>query len=190
MTLTTITAPAAEPLALSDMKEHLRVTWSTEDAKIGRFIASARAAAENYLRARLITQIVRMSRDGFCSDWHRGPEINIPVGPVQSVVQIGYTDAAGVEQVLDGAAYRLVASRTPNELHPAYGMTWPVPRDQADNVRIDLVVGYGDASVVPATILQAMRLQVAAWYKNSEPGAEMDLSGEVAQILSDHRFWV
>lgn len=192
MTITTLVAPAAEPLTSSDsaLREHLSLT-SAETWKnnvIDAYCAAARSKVETYLRKRLITQTVRLTLDGFSG------AIPLPIGPIQSVAGVSYLAGDGAWQEMEAAAYRLIDSATPFELRPAYGTSWPVPRPDFATVRIDLVVGFGEtASGIEPAILQAMRLLIADMDLNREAtGAQelRELPLGFRQMLDPFRLWV
>lgn len=192
MGLITVTPPAAEPLAASDMRAQLRLDADEthEDALIGALIASARARTEAFLRRRLITQTVRLERPPICG----GMAVDLPVAPVQSVTSIAYTDTAGDAVTLDPARYRLVTSRARPLVLPVYGTTWPSMLDEPDALRITLVVGYGAAgSDVPADILHGIRQIVAHLYQfreNTAPTQFGPLPLGAEHMLSPHRLWL
>lgn len=189
MTLTTTVPPTTTPLSLSDAKDACSVTGSEWDLLIDRLTRAAAAEVETILRQRLITQTVEWTLDGFAS-----PGLVIPVWPIQSIAAVAYTDAAGVNQTLDASAYRLVRSRRPYELHPVYGTTWPVTRDEPGAVTIEIVAGYGAASDVPADIVQAMALLVAHAFEHREAvvlgSSVAELPHGVRSKLMPHVFWV
>lgn len=192
MSITTLAAPAAEPLTSSDsaLREHLSLspgeTWKNN--AVDAYCASARSKVETYLRKRLITQTVRLTLDGF-SD-----AVPLPIGPIQSVEKVSYLDGGGAWQVLDASAYRLIDSVTPFELRPAYGASWPVPRPDFATVRIDLVVGFGaSAAEIDPAILQALRLLVAdmdLYREATGPQDIRELPLGFRQMLDPFRLWV
>lgn len=191
MALTTINGPAGEIFTAADMREHLRreSDETDQDTVIESYIAAARGWVEAYTRRRLLTQTVRLTLDGF----GRADAVHLPIAPIQSVSQVQYLDANGTWQTVDAAGYRLITSPSPNELRPAYGQTWPVPRLDVDVVRIDLVVGYGAAAAdIPEPILQAIRLLVAGWFANRESAGDVGdaVPFGVTHMLSRYRLWV
>lgn len=192
MALTTITGPVGEIFTAADMREllSLRDDETDRDTLIESYIASARGWVEAHIKRRLLTQTVRLSLDGFgCG---HADAVALPIAPIQSVDQVQYLDGTGIWQTMAAADYRLIASRSPCELRPAYGQTWPVPRLDVDVVRIDLIVGYGaSAADVPAPIQQAIRVLVLAWFDPDAAGADPEaVRAAVAQMLSPFRLWV
>lgn len=163
MTLQLITAPAAEPVTLAEAKLHLRVDTADEDALIGSLIAAARQRAEHELRRSLVTQTWERVLDAF-----PGAEIELGMGPVQSVTSILYADAAGITQTLASSAYVLDNVREPGWVLPAAGLAWPETAATVNAVRVRYVAGYGNAATVPSGIKQWMLLQIGAMYENRE----------------------
>ncbi len=115
-------------------------------------IASARLTAETRLKRYLITQTIDFYLDGFSGD------IKLP--PFQSVTSITYTDSDGATQTL--ATDQYVAEMSKITL--AYGESWPETRQQNNAVKIRLVVGYGNASAVPACIKNWMLIRIKQAY--------------------------
>lgn len=156
---------------------------------IDEIALGAMGGVEGYLRRRLITQKVRLTRDGF------GPGgIALPIDPVQSVDAVRYVDTAGTMVTMPSAGYRLIRSGVPTELHPAYGTSWPSARADRDAVEIDLVVGYGATPAdVPAPIRDAVRQLVAQRYLHPEPvslgAAVEELPMGLRDMLAPFRFW-
>lgn len=187
-----ITPPATAVFTTAEAKAFLREDGTAEDTLVARLVASATARAETYLRRRLITQTVQLRRDCFPG---ASAGIVLPIAPVASISKVDYTDGAGATQTLASSKYRLVTSRLPAELHPTYGNTWPVTRNEPDAVAIDLVVGYGAAgSDVPADILAAIRLDVAHMFEHREAvvigAAAAQLPLGVRSLLDPHILWI
>ena len=169
------------------LRQQLRLEPDEDDQNslIDGLCLAAVSFAEGYTKQRFLTQTVRLTRDCFGFGG-----IPLPIAPVQSVDQVVYTDGAGADQVLASSGYRLIASGVPVELHPPYGGAWQVPRPDKGAVRIDLVVGYGDAaSDVPADIMQAVRLLVGWWFIAGRDAGE-DVPGQIKAMLNPWRLWL
>ena len=88
--------------------------------------------------------------------------ITVPLGPVQSVTSIAYTDNAGLALTLDPAAYTLSGDR----ISPVYGTNWPAARP---GVTILFTAGYGDDwNSIPEAIRQGVAMLAAYWYSQRE----------------------
>ena len=161
-----ITAPAKEPITLTDLETHLRADLSNETATVAVMISSARDRAETITRRALITQTWELVLDLFPQS---SGAIGLPFPPLQSVTSIKYIDPDGVEQTLNAADYIVDKDSEPARIVPAYGKTWPSTRYQINAVRVRFVCGYGDtATDVPMPIKQWMLLQIGSMYENRE----------------------
>jgi uncharacterized phiE125 gp8 family phage protein len=190
VTFQTISPPADEPISVEEFALHSNVP--DDDIVIAAScLISARGYVETYLHKRLITQTVQFTRDGFGC----GGGIDLPIGPVQSIGSVEYLDHASVWQSVSSDLYRLVQSGEPARLQLAYGCAWPATLPVDGNVRITLVVGYGDSreSIDPA-ILAALRLMAGHLFENRESTLIGVSSGElpfgVKALLSPHVLWL
>ena len=194
MSVTLISAPDAKPTTSADpiLRAHLRLEAdeTEQDELIDSFIGLATRRIENFTRQRLITQTMRLNLNGFgrCG-------IEIPIWPVQSIAQVTYVDSAWDTQTLDASDYRLIDSEMPNELHPAYGSSWPVTRDDLGSVKIDVIAGYGDAGAdLPDELMGALRLLVAHYFLHREAffagGSVEEIPHGVTDMLRELVFWV
>jgi len=149
-------APTEGIISLPEARDHLRVTDSAEDAVIQGMIDAATAyldARDGVLGEALVTQTWRLAMD-------LPDEVELPLGPVQSIVAIQYIDAAGATQTYSSANYRLVGKRV--EL--VAGAVWPAVDDRSEAFWIDFVAGYGTPAQVPATVRQAALMMVGDLY--------------------------
>jgi uncharacterized phiE125 gp8 family phage protein len=92
-----LTAPAAEPLSLSDAKNFLRVEHGDDDAIIASLIAAARNHVEALTRAALITQTWRLVLDR----WPDGGRITPRIGPLRTIAAARVFDTAGEASAID-----------------------------------------------------------------------------------------
>jgi len=163
--LTQLVAPASEPLALADVKLHLRVDAdiTEDDSLITALIVAARQQAEHRTGRALVTQQWRLGLDQFPDD-----SLELPLPKLQSVQSVTYLDADGVRQTLAGAKYDVVTDELVGRLLPAFGKTWPDCRIRPGSVQVSYTCGYGAAADVPQSIKAWMLLAIAAWYENRE----------------------
>jgi len=172
-------APAVEPISLDEAKAHLRVDSSDEDDLITSLIQAAREYAEEFLGRALITQTWDWYLDDFPSS--DSVPLYVPKPPLQSVMSIQYVDSNGDTQTWDSSEYDVDVKSDPGRIAPAYGESYPDPRDQLNAVTIRFTAGYGDsASDVPQRIRQALLLILGHWYENR---AEVVIGGgSVVQV--------
>jgi len=166
MYLRIVTAPAAEPVTVSDFKAHARIDVSDEDDLIEALVMAAREQTELVSRRALITQTLALTLDSW-----PGCAIDIPRPPLQSVSSIGYTDTAGDAQTLASDQYVVQTAR--ERLVLADGASWP-DRLARSVITVTFVAGYGDAADdVPERYRQAILLLAAHWYEHRETGSDM-----------------
>lgn len=174
MSLALVTAPAGEPLQLTDVKVHMRVDGTADDVLISGLITSARQKFDGkdaWFGRALLTQTWDLFLDAFPS------EISVPLPPLQSVTTITYIDTAGTPIVLAGTEYTVDNKSEPGRIVPAYGKSWPVSRDSTPNaVTVRFVGGYGNASAVPEEIKTWLKQAVAHLYLRREAPADLPAS--------------
>lgn len=158
-----ITAPASEPVSLTQAKAHLRVDHTDDDTMIGAMIQAAREAAEHQTGRALVTQTWELVLDAFPA-----AEIELVKPPVQSITSITYEDTAGATQTLSATAYALAAYDTRGWVIPDVDTAWPGTYGAVGSVRVRFVAGYGAAAAVPTSITSWMLLQIGAAYRNRE----------------------
>lgn len=162
MQLTRTRAPAPI-VSLVDALVHLRVSHDSENDLIGGLIEAASdhiAGPSGVLGQCLGDQEWLVELPGWADP------LVLPVQPVRAVVSVRYVDQAGVLQVLDPAAYRLVtpwAGRP--ELRPA--TAWPALGAATYPVELRLTCG---AEPVPAAARAAALMIVSHFYDHREGG--------------------
>lgn len=152
---------------------------TTDDPLLAMLIAAARAAAELELHRYLVTQTVDLNLDCFPGQdprWFEGhqsrmcygSEYEIHLPPLVSVISITYVDSDGAPQTLAADQYLVDAKSQPARIAPAYGLSWPATRQQANAVTVRFVAGYGAAAAVPACIKHWMLLQIKSGYDSRD----------------------
>ena len=183
MTATKLTVPpAAEPVALSDVKLHARIDTSADDSLISNLITGARQWAENYTGRALINQTWQMAldlwpaaseewwdgmREGPISALDRVNYIAFPHPPLVSVTSVQYFDDSDTATTWPATNYFVDTVRQPGRLALRLGATWPIPTRSANGIVITYIAGYGsDGTNVPEPIKTAIRQLVAHWYEH------------------------
>jgi uncharacterized phiE125 gp8 family phage protein len=165
MALVLTAGPAAEPVALTEAKAHLRVDASDEDTLISSLILTSRLHVEAALGLALVTQSWRLLLDR----WPPHKDIELPLRPLQSIEAVRVYPADGAATVIDPGDYLADTASVPPRLVRT-GVIWRQPGRAANGIEIDFTAGYGDAAAdVPAPIRQALLLLVAHWYEQREP---------------------
>ena len=161
--------PTVEPLSVADARAHSRITQTAEDPLIESYIKAARIYAEGVLNQQLITATWRWKFSAFPG------EIIVPKMPYQEndpvTTTIAYLDSGGDSQDLtEDTHFRVAADAWPAVIYPEYLVEWPATYDDKESVTLTWKAGYGDeATDIPETILQALRLAVALQIEFREP---------------------
>ena len=204
--LSLITAPAIEPVTVSEVKSALRIENNTvDDTLIGYLITAARSGAEAYTRRAFITQTWGMFKDGF-SDysnnypwWTNHPDIarssevcsgsiEIPMAPLQSITHLKTYDDTDASTTMSASNY-LVSTYAGDYAQPGaitlrQSSSWPTVSRVKDGVEIKFVAGYGTtATSVPAQIRMAIQVEASFLYENRSSCASVSMNSGIAKNL-------
>lgn len=205
MKLVLKTAPAREPVYVSDVQIHCRLdsTDPTENSLLEALITAARSHVEMITGRALITQTWQLLLD----EWPATDRIMLPKPPLQSVAAVTYVDSDDTTNTLDASTYDLeLAHSVPPVLNPyvsngylvlGYGEDWPSDTLRpAAPITVEFVCGYGEAEAVPVAMKQAMLLLVGHWYENRTVLAETRFAASLAgapfaveALLAPFRTW-
>jgi len=186
MTLKIVTEPTKEPLSISDVKEHLNITSTDDDAYLRSLITVARVQVEKITNRAMLTQTWDLWLDSFPS------KFTLPYAPLQSVTSITYTDTNGDSQTVTSSVYTADTNEEPAEVFLAYQQTWPSTRDIPNAVKIRFIAGYTSASLIPMPLKHAIYLMIGHMYENREAtiaGGLAELPLGVDQLLGSYRIW-
>lgn len=165
MALVLYTAPAVEPVSLTEAKLHLRVDGTDEDSLITTLIAAARRDIETMSLHKLISQ----TWDWYMDGWPGFP-LELPFPPLQSVTGIYYTLEGAAEATWASSNYIVDAYSVPGWI--VLQSTASIPSGtliEANGVRIRFVCGFGTAGTnVDERLVQAMKLLIGHYYEHRE----------------------
>lgn len=163
------TPPAAEPIGSAELKRHLRVNSTAEDAEIIAKAKSARALVEDWTGRQLMQATWDMWFDRFPEGTD---EIAIPKPPLQSVTHVQYYDEAGTLQTFGTGNYFVDAVSAPGRLRLTDGAAWPATQNRRPNaVNVRFVAGYGTGTAetgVPENARDAIKLITADLFAHRE----------------------
>lgn len=173
MSYTLITAPAAEPLTLAEVKNFCQVEAdvTADDTLLQAvLLPAARQACEHLTGRALITQEWRRTLDSFGC----GP-IELEHAPLASVQSVQYMDSAGAWQTASPDVYTVDTASLPGRVALAFGQVWPQVQYQIASVRINYTAGYGAAgSAVPEGLRHWMLMRIRGMY---------ELRGESVEVM-------
>lgn len=157
-----ITAPATEPLTLTEVKVHLRVTGSSEDDYITALIVVARNTVEAQTYRPLVTQTWRLDLD--YSELTLAV-INLNKAPLQTLSFVKYYNSDNTLTTLDTTEYDYSVDGNPARVKL---ITVPTCYDKFGTLQIQFVCGYGAAAAVPTALKQAMLIIIGNMYENRQ----------------------
>lgn len=162
------TAPASEPFLLAYAKNYLKVDHTADDTLIAALIQAAREQAEIYCGLGFITQTVTEYFNGFpVSEPHNErAELFLSLSPLQAVSSITYWDPDNTETTLPTSVYKTYDYAKPPRIGLKSSQSWPSTIGQAQSVKVEYTVGFGDETTVPEAIKAAMLLTIGHWYEN------------------------
>ena len=171
-----VTAPVRQPINISECKDQMRIEHSDDDIIINRFIDTATRYVDvtGALGKAMITQT--------WGEWiaPNPSVVYLSLGPVQSVSAIKYYDADNVLQTDTLSHYHVLGTSGRMLVSPKTGFSWPITFQRDDAIKIEYVIGYGDAPTdIPETIRHALFMLVAHYYENREP----ELIGTASKTL-------
>lgn len=198
--LTKLVQPVVEPVALSELKSHVRVEHEEEDDLLQGLIQAAREYAERRTERCFVDTRLEMKIDTFPI----GAELPLPMPPfcptaTRQAVEVSYlnttlqpitlTEAEPAIASMPGT-YLVNRSATPAYLTPNVNGYWPVTGPIRAAVTVRWWAGYGASGAsVPKGIRHAILMLAAHWYLNREavaPGSMGSVPYGVDELLSIH----
>jgi len=186
MRVETITPPAYTAVLLDEVKDHLRIDGSDEDAALGALSVSACTLVESWLDLALVDRTVAIYLDAWPKSAPKGNDpwwdgvadgaitlltteayhTALPLKPVRSISTIEITASDDTSSVWGADNYYLKPGISP-VLARKYGKVWPNPGVPVDGIKITATAGFGpDWNSVPAGIRQALLMLIAHQYYN------------------------
>lgn len=186
-------------MTLNELKAHLRISHSDDDALIQGWINDAVNQAEKYTDTIIKQRSITKKFEKFGTLYLPTPLISVDV--------ITYLDTDGVTQTLystssspqvSSSVFQVVGvwsggDPTPRPyLTEAYGQSWPDERQVPESVQVTVTAGYTDAQI-PDDIRAAVYLFVGHRYENREstmPGVSiMTIPFGFRESLNCRRVW-
>lgn len=174
--LITLVAPTVEPVSLVEMKEHLRVAHTDQDALITSCVKAAREAVEARTGMALAAATYRWSPESELTTLTR-----LPLWPVATVTSVIRTDAYGAETTLTVTTdYLLDARRSRLRLvsEPLAG----------NNLSVDFTVVA--PTHIPESLKQAIKLIAADTYEQARgvvEGISVNINPTLSWLIDPHR---
>jgi uncharacterized phiE125 gp8 family phage protein len=197
MTPKIVVEPATELLTIDECRLHLRVDpleidsdgvgTHPDDDLIMALQTAAREHCQNFLGLSLLPYTYEVALDEFPIE--NDGAIELPMGPVTSIVSV--TVGTDSDALMDPEDYVLDDFSVPNRLLSAD--TWATVTASTNTIRIVYTAGYeldlSDGQTIPKTIVQAIKLLLADWYKHREDTDinDVQIPNGVQALLRPHR---
>lgn len=166
------TAASSPLLTTAELKSHMRVFNSTEDA----IVAGFGRAAEQWVSRRLSRSLVTETWLQLFPAFPSAGVLRLSRPPLREVVAVTYIDIDGVEQTLSTDQYVVVKDDLEARIERARGATWPATATMSAAVTVEFTAGYGNPSDVPEPIRHACLLMAAHLYDNRAATSDKALS--------------
>ena len=157
-----ITAPAVEPVTVSELKSQLRITGTSQDTMLLALTKSARQNVEDYLRYSLISATWELYLDSFPK---AGECLWIQKVPVTAITTLTYNLNGTMTALTENTDFVSDFNSKPCRLFEAYGKSWPSARNIRNSVVVRFVSGYANAAAVPDLIKQEILMIAATMYE-------------------------
>lgn len=176
MSLTLIAPPAGEPVTVAELKAHLKVDGTAEDALIAGFILAARQAIESRFGVAVLSQGWRLTLDAA----PRG-DLILPLAPVASIDSVGVRRGATIETL--GPSLYEVETGAIGRLR----LLGAAPQGRLGGLIVAFTAGWPGVSSVPGELTYAIRTLAAHYYENRENGPDPRGAAAIAALLAPYR---
>ena len=183
------TAPAAYPVSVFELRDHLIIDHSDDDFLLERYLRAAISELDpphGILGRAMIDQTLKVHLKEFTT------RIYLPYPPLDSVTSVKYYDSDGVEQTVNSNNYEVITHQEPGYIVIKDGESWPTGIDDIEYpINIIFKAGYGaTASDVPEGIRFFIMLNVAEMYKERELTQNMAVKRNVHwfNLIEKYRF--
>lgn len=154
---------ATEILSVSELKSSLRISHSSEDALLERFINASVARVDGYygvLGKALLTQTWQIQVEELCS------RIFLPFGNNTTEATVKYYDSDNVLQIAAGTLYSFNDTVRGPTIELLYNQQWPQTYTRSDAALVEWTIGYGTSADIPPAIKEAIALLASNFYEN------------------------
>lgn len=184
MIVTTLAAPASEPVGLAEAKEFLRIGRSSEDDLVGRLIAGARMRIEEAVGLALITRTLRVTLSAWPVAMMSRRNMTLPVRPAGELVAVRAVQGGATVEATE--RFVLAAGRAARLSWIAGDLLRP---DRFTSIEIDYTAGFGEAAEDVADSLRLAVKQLAAhvYHARGVDGRGDVLPPDVAALVAPWR---
>ncbi len=156
------TAPADDPITLTEAKAFARIDTSADDTLVTDLITAARVYAEAILNRTFVKTTYTWTLD--CWPVNGGPML-FPRPALSSVTSIKYIDTAGVQQTWSSSLYDVDSATLIGRVLPSFGQSYPAFRLQMNAIETEYVGGDGNQGEQLEDTKLLMKILVAESYE-------------------------
>ena len=156
------TAPAADPITLTEAKAFARIDTSADDTLVTDLITAARVYAEAILNRTFVDTTYTWTLDCFPPD---GGPLLFPRPALSAVTTIKYIDTAGVQQTWSSSLYDVDTASLIGRVLPSFGQSYPAARLQMNAIETEYVGGDGNQAAQLEDTKLLMKILVAESYE-------------------------
>lgn len=190
-TLVVIERPTESVPTLEEVKAHLRQDFIDDDddiqAKIWGAIAEFEDPELGWLGRSILPRLVELRRDTFCDCMPLPGGPLLPDPPAELIIV--YDDAAGAEQTLAGAVYRVLDPETGDcRVVLKKGQSWPTTSGEEQSIRVRYWAGYEADDNRVENFKSAVKLHVEMIYDGNTEAKER-LAETIDRLLQPYRIY-
>ena len=174
-----ITAPSVLPVSLAEVKSHLRIDHSLDDALLTVYLTAAINYIDGFsgiLGRALCTQTWQQRY----SEWG---DLRLELLPVSSITQIAYMPESGAEVTVSAANYTLDSDEFGSFVRFSENHTFPALSTVPEPIRVQYIAGYGSAASVPSPIKAAIMILTGHFYHQTGAPTQSVLSGSIFRLI-------
>jgi hypothetical protein len=198
--------PAETPVTVAEAKDYLRVDGNLEDGRIDTMIKAATQRLEEFCDQKFISQTWAQYLDTWptrarniwwdgvrelpISELYAGAgEIELLIGPVQSITEFNTYADDGVAQLFPSSNYIFDNSGTFGRIALPLGGVWPTTiLRKLNGIEIKMICGIASAaSDVPSSLKQAVLELVAHLYEHRGDEKQVAIPSAVALLCQPYK---
>lgn len=152
LTSTEVTAPALEPVSLTEVKARLRIDSTVDDPDLRGLIVAARRQVEKDLNG---ASLVATVWDSWMDQAPGGAVVSVPRWPLQSVTSVTSYDAADAATVFASTEYLVDAASRPGRVILNDDAAWPSGLRTHKAMVIRHISGFSGAAKIVSGITRS-----------------------------------